>query len=85
MAAKNFDQFAKAIVSVVDSRQDIKDSQIKFNSVLSGLNYGLTYGTPTLPESELTGIRNGDGFVYFMVGQDQVGSEARVYSGVLSA
>lgn len=84
MSIRNFNQFAESIISV-SNLQQATYNQMKFNSVLSGLNYDLTYGSPTLSESELTGIRNSDGVVYFMVGQDPVGSKARVYSGVLSA
>ena len=85
MAINNFEQFAKAVVSIADSQQNVGYDSLKFGSALSDLNYALAYGSPTLPESEITGIRNSDGFVYFMVGQDTVGSVARVHRGEVSA
>lgn len=81
MPIGNFEQFSKAVVSISKLESEAALSSIKFNSVLSGLNYALTYGAPTLPESEINSIRNADGFTYFMIGVDTVGSVSRVHGG----
>jgi len=78
MALRSFEQFSKSIVSLTNLQQDVRYGTMKYNSVLSGMNYGLTYGSPTMPESDATSIRDENGFVYFMVGLDAVGSPAKV-------
>jgi hypothetical protein len=57
---------------------DYRESTVTFASVVSGLNYDLTYGAPNANVTNSSFISNEEGYMLFMIGIDKIGLQARV-------